>query len=90
MGGKRAGPSEDGGGVWAYLQRGDHHHIPLDAMAIVATVLRRVLDADEQTPIREVIGDPATLREAVARLDVYLQFRPEHLDRRQINARLQP
>jgi hypothetical protein len=87
-GGKRAGPSEGGAGVWAYLQRVDQHRIPLDAMAIVATVLRRVLDADDQTPIRGVIGDPETLREAVAQLDAYLQFRPEHFDSRAVNARL--
>jgi hypothetical protein len=87
-GGKRAGPPEDGGGAWAYLQRVDQHHIPPDATAIVATTLRRVLDADDQTPIREVIGDPETLREAVTQLDEYLQFQPEHVDRRQINAQL--
>jgi hypothetical protein len=75
-GGRRAGPPEDGGGVWAYLQRVDQHHIPLDTMAIVGTALRRMLDADDQTPIREVVEDPETLREAVAQLDVYLQFRP--------------
>src|SRR5882724_1235213 len=87
-GGKRAGPPEDCGGVWAYLQRVDQHHIPLDAMAIVATALRRVLDADDRTPIRQVIGDPETLREAVDQLDAYRQFRAEHFDRRQVNIQL--
>ena len=88
-GGNRAGPPEDCGGVWAYLQRVDRHHIPLDAMATVATALERLLKADDQTTIRQVIGDRNTFREAVAQLDVYLQFRPEHVDRRQINAQLQ-
>jgi hypothetical protein len=87
-GGKRAGPPEDCGGAWAYLQRVDQHHIPLDAMAIVATALGRVLEADDQTPIRQVIGDPETLREAVDQLDAYLQFQPEHFDRRQLNIQL--
>jgi hypothetical protein len=36
-GGKRAAPPEDCGRTWAYLQRVDRHHIPLDAMATVAT-----------------------------------------------------
>jgi len=85
-GGKRAGPPEDWGGAWAYLERVDQHHRPLEAMALVATALRRVLAADDQPPIREVIGDPETLREAGAQLDAYLQFQLEHVDRRPINA----
>jgi hypothetical protein len=80
-GGKRAGPPEDCGGVWTYLQRVDQHHIPLDAMALVATALRCVRDAGDQTPIHQVIGDPEPLREAVEQLDVYLQVQPEHVDR---------
>jgi hypothetical protein len=87
-GGKRAAPPEDCGGTWAYLRRVDQHHVPLDAMATVATALERLLKADDQTTIRQVIGDSETFREAVAQLDVYLQFRPEHFDRRAVNARL--
>ena len=34
------------------------------------------------------LGTAETFREAVAQLDAYLQFRPEHVDRRQINAQL--
>jgi Plasmid pRiA4b ORF-3-like protein len=88
LGGKRAAPPEDGGGVWAYLQRGDRHHIPREAMATVATAIDRLLKADDQTTIRQVIGDPETFREAVIQLDAYLQCRPEHCDRRAVNARL--
>jgi hypothetical protein len=58
-------------------------------MAIVATALRRVLDADDQTPIRQVSGAPETRREAVEQLDADLQFQPEHFDRRQVNIQLQ-
>src|SRR5262245_53718196 len=49
MGGKRAAPPEDCGGAWAYLQMLDHHHVPLEAMAVVARVLNRLLKADDQT-----------------------------------------
>ena len=88
LGGKRAAPPEDCGGAWAYLQRVDRHHVPLEAMAVVATVLNRLLKADDQTTIRQIIGDRETFREAVDQLDAYLQFRPEHFDRRDVNTRL--
>jgi Plasmid pRiA4b ORF-3-like protein len=87
-GGKRAAPPEDCGGAWAYLQRVDRHHVPLEAMTVVAQALDCLLAADDQTPIREVIGDAETLREAVDQLDTYLQFQPEHFDRRDVNAQL--
>ena len=87
-GGKRAALPEECGGAWAYLQRVDQHHIPLDAMATVATALERLLKADDQATIRQVIEDPEAFREAVDQLDAYLRFRPEHFDRRAVNARL--
>jgi Plasmid pRiA4b ORF-3-like protein len=87
-GGKRAGPPEDCGGAWAYLQMVDHHHVPLEAMAVVARVLNRLLKADDQATIRQIVGDPETFREAVDQLDAYLQFRPEYVDRRDVNAQL--
>jgi hypothetical protein len=70
------------------MQQVDRHHVPLEAMAIVATALGRVLEAEAQTPIRRVIRDPETLWEAVDQLAAYLQFQPEHVDRRDVNARL--
>jgi hypothetical protein len=88
LGGKRAVPPEDCGGAWAYLQLVDQHHVPLDAMAIVATAIEHMLEADDQTPIHQAIGDLETFREAVTQLDAYLQFQPERFDRRQINAQL--
>jgi Plasmid pRiA4b ORF-3-like protein len=87
-GGTRAAPPEDCGGAWAYLQMVDHHHIPLEAMATVATALDRLLKADDQTTIRQIIGDQETFREAVDQLDAYLQFRPEHFDRRDVTIQL--
>jgi hypothetical protein len=87
-GGKRAAPPEDCGGAWAYLQMVDRHHVPLEAMAVVATVLNRLLKADDQTTVRQIIGDQETFREAVDQLDAYLRFRPEHFDRRDVNHRL--
>jgi hypothetical protein len=87
-GGERAGPPQDGGGAWAYLQRVDQHHLPLEAMAILATALERLLKADDQTTIRQIVGDRDTFQEAVEQLDAYLQVRPEHFDRRAVNIRL--
>jgi hypothetical protein len=87
-GGKRAAPPEECGGAWAYLQMVDRHHVPLEAMAVVAQVLNRVLKADDQTTIRQIIGDQETFREAVDQLDAYLQFRPEHFDCRDVSNRL--
>jgi Plasmid pRiA4b ORF-3-like protein len=87
-GGKRAAPPEDCGGAWAYLQRVDRHHVPLEAMTVVARALDRLLATDDQTTMRQVIGDRDTFREAVDQLDTYLRFRPEHFDRRDVNTRL--
>jgi hypothetical protein len=70
------------------LERVDQHDVPLDAMATVATALKRILEANGQTLIRQVMGGPETLREAVDQLDAYLQFQPEHFDRRDVNALL--
>ena len=84
-GGKRAAPPEDCGGSWAYMQLVEQHAVPLMAMSVVATTLQRLLKADGQTTIRQIIGDRNTFREAVDQLDTYLQFQPERFDRRQVN-----
>jgi hypothetical protein len=88
LGGKRAAPPEDCGGAWAYLQRVDRHHVPLEAMAVIGRVLNRLLEADDHATMRQVIGDRDTFREAVDQLDSSLRFRPEHFDRRDVNTRL--
>jgi hypothetical protein len=51
-GGKRAAPPEDCGGAWAYLQMVDRHHVPLEAMTVVARTLDRLLAADDHTTMR--------------------------------------
>jgi hypothetical protein len=57
-------------------------------MATVAIAIERLLKADDQTTIRQVIGDRHIFREDVDQLDAYLQFQPEHFDRRALNTRL--
>jgi hypothetical protein len=57
-------------------------------MGTIATTLDRLLGADDQTSMRQVIGDRDTFREAVDQLDASLQFRPEHFNRRDVNSRL--
>jgi Plasmid pRiA4b ORF-3-like protein len=84
-GGKRAAPPEDCGGTWAYLQRVDQHHVPLEAMATVAIAFERLRRADSHTTIHQVIGDRETFREAVDQLDACLQPQPEYFDRRDVN-----
>jgi Plasmid pRiA4b ORF-3-like protein len=86
--GKRAAPPEDCGGPWAYLHLVDQHHVPLEAMAIVATAIEHMLEADAQTPLRQAIGDLETFREAVDQLDAYLQLQPEHFTHRDVNTQL--
>jgi len=88
IGGKRAAPPEDCGGPRSYMQLVDQHHVPVEAMFVVTNVLERLVKADGQTTIRQVIGDRDTFREAVTEIDAYLQFRPTHVDRREINAQL--
>jgi hypothetical protein len=90
IGGKRAAPPEDCWGAWAYMERLDQHRLspPLEAMAVVATVISTLLEADPQTPVWAALGDLDELREAVDCLETYQAFQPEHFDRRDINRRL--
>lgn len=88
LGGKRAAAPAGCGGAWAYMQRVEQHHIPLEVIANVATVLECLLRADGQTPFRQVMGDPEAFQEAVDQLDAYLQFQPERFNRPDVNTRL--
>jgi len=90
-GGKRAAPPEDCRGAWAYLERMDQHRLspPLEAMQVVAAMLRTLLEADPQTAVREALGDLDAFREAVDCLEAYQQGQPDHVDRRAINTQLQ-
>jgi hypothetical protein len=86
MGGKRAAPPEEGGGAWAYLQLVERHHGPREAMTVVARARDRLLAADDQTTLHQVIGATETFREAVDPLDADRQCPPEHCDRRDVKA----
>lgn len=89
-GGCRAAPPEDCGGAQAYLTLLDAHRyaLPWEAMTTVAEVLERVLNLPPDRSMREAMGDPQALEQAVERLGRYLEFQPERFDRRTANARL--
>jgi Plasmid pRiA4b ORF-3-like protein len=88
--GKRTAPPEDCWGAWGYLERLDHHRLspPLEAMGVVAKAISTLLAAEPQTSVREALGDLDEFREAVACLEAYQQFQPDHFDRRAINTQL--
>ena len=87
---KRAAPSEDCGGAWAYRERLDQHryHPPVEALLVAADAARTLLEADPAASVREAIGDLDVLQDAVDCLEAYQQFQPEHVDRHAINAPL--
>jgi hypothetical protein len=43
-------------------------------MATIATALDRLLKADDQTMIRQLMGDSEAFREAIDQFDAYLQL----------------
>jgi Plasmid pRiA4b ORF-3-like protein len=91
IGGKRAGPSEDCRGAWAYTERLEQHRLypPLEAMYVVAKAISVLLEADPHMSVQEALGDLDDLREAVDCLEAYQVFQPDHFDRGDINRRLQ-
>ena len=88
--GARATPEEDCGGPWAYMELVEQHGLnpPWEEMELIAKVTNRILNSSEDEAIRDLIGDPDDLQEAVDRLEAYDQFQPEHFDRRAVNSRL--
>jgi hypothetical protein len=90
VGGRRAGPEEDCGGPWVYMERVGHHrfHPPLEELSVMAEAASRLLDAQEDETIRDALGDPDELREAVDHVEAYHHFQPERFDRRKVNRRL--
>jgi hypothetical protein len=90
IGGKRAGPPEDGRGALGYLKRLDRHRLypPLEAMGVVAEALTTLLVADPQASIREALGDLDEFREAVDCLEAYQAFQPDRFERDEINVQL--
>ena len=90
VGGRRAGPEEDCGGPWAYMEQVDHHwcHPPCEELSVMAKAVSRLLDAQDDETIRDAIGDLDELREAVDRVEAYQRFQPDCFDRRKVNRRL--
>jgi hypothetical protein len=86
--GKRAAPPEDCLGPKAYIERLDRHILPIEDMRIAANAVESLMKADPDSLIRDAIEDMDELEEAVHRLDAYYQFRPEHFERRKVNALL--
>ena len=85
-----ASPPEDCGGPEAYKDKMDHHrwNPPLDELQLIADAVGRLLDAQAQERVRDVLGDVDALEEAIDRLETYQRFQPDHLDRRRISRRL--
>lgn len=90
LAGARATPEEDCGGPWAYMNLVEQHGLnwPWAEMQLMAKVTHRILNAKADEAIRDLIGDPDDLREAVERLEEYNRFQPEHFDRHEVNSEL--
>jgi len=90
VGGRRAGPEEDCGGPWMYMEWVDHHrlHPPLEELSVMAEAVGRLLDAQEDETVREAIDDLDELQEAVDRVEAYQRFHPDHFDRGRVNRHL--
>ena len=72
------------------MDRMDDHrwNPPLDELQLIADAVGRVLDAQRQEKVRDVLGDVDALEEAIDRLETYQRFQPDDFDRRRINRRL--
>jgi hypothetical protein len=72
------------------MERLDQHRLspPLEALGVVADAISTLLEADPQTSVRAALGDLDDLREAVACLETYQAFQPDHFDRGDINRQL--
>ena len=90
IGGRRAGPEEDCGGPWGYMEYVDDHwcHPPLEEISVMAEAVSRLLDARDDEKIREALGDLDALRDAVERVEADQRFQPERFVSRRVNRRL--
>ena len=90
VGGRRAGPEEDCGGPWAYMEGVDYPwcYPPFEELSVMAKAVSRLLDAQDDDTIRDAIGDLDELREALERVEAYQRFQPDRFDRRRVNRRL--
>jgi hypothetical protein len=83
--GRRAAPPEDCGGAWAYLSELERHKTPpWGALEQVAAAVQLFLN----TGVRAVLDDEDEFGEVIDCLEGYTRFRPEHFDRKEINAQL--
>ena len=84
--GHRAAPSEECGGPQAYQRASAQHRydLPLEELERVSDAVQGFLDTGD----RSALGDAATLRSALERLEVYNGLEPDRFDCQAINARL--
>ena len=91
-GGQRLAPPEDCGGARIYMEGGDPRWrtwwetLPREDQRRMAEAVQRFLDAGGN---RSVIGDRERLSVALERVKAHRELRPDRLDRRAINRRLQ-
>jgi hypothetical protein len=91
-GGQRLAPPEDCGGARIYMEEGDPRWRTLwetllrEDLRRMAEAVQRFLDAGGN---RSVIGDRERLSVALERVKAHRELRPDRLDRRAINRRLQ-
>ena len=91
-GGQRPVPPEDCGGARAYREDGDPRWrawwdaMPREDLRLIGETVKRFLDSSGD---RSVIGDRESLMAAVERVKAHSDLRPDRIDRREINRRLQ-
>lgn len=91
-GGQRLAPPEDCGGARIYMEEGDPRWrtwwetLPREGLRRMAEAVQRFLDAGDN---RSVIGDRERLSVALERVKAHRELRPDRVDRRAINRRLQ-
>jgi len=91
-GGQRPAPPEDCGGARAYMEEGDPRWgtwweaLPREDLRRMAEAVQRFFDAGGE---RSVLGDRENLNVALERVKAHRELRPDRLDRRAINRRLQ-
>ena len=84
-GGRRAGPPEDCGDAWAFLDLRQRHSLPIVA-ARAADLLRQLLDAADDVDGDDALDGIAACRRELAELQRWLTI--DRFDRRPDNRRL--
>jgi len=87
-GGRRAGPPEDCGGAWAFLELCQRHRLPVVA-ARVAELLGRLIDAVDHAASTSADDDLDVIAACRAELrDLHPWLSIDRFDRRAVNRRL--